>query len=143
MSDDAFARMVAAYGALLERLITDTSEALPSAFPGMSVVHRQGDERPQDAEVMVDLRLVPGRPLDGEVFLRTDGDTLRVTHRVPAANDDHIETSVVELYRTSAQVNLVAFAWAAMARKVAITLPITGAALLLLLRDDLREEVEA
>ena len=73
MGDDAFARMVAAYGALLERLITDTSEALPSAFPGMSVVHRQGDERPQDAEVMVDLRLVPGRPLDGEVFLRTVG----------------------------------------------------------------------
>jgi hypothetical protein len=143
MSDDAFARAVAAYGALLERLITDTSEALPSAFPGLSVVHRQGDERPQDAEVMVDLGLVPGWCSGGAVFLRTDGDTLRVTFRAPTAGGGDIETSVVELYRTSAQVNLVAFAWAAMARKVAITLPITGAALLLLLRDDLREEVEA
>ena len=142
MSDDAFARAVAAYGALLKRLLTDTSDALLGAFFALSVVHRQGDERPQDAEVMVDLNLVPGCRASA-VFLRTDGNTLRVTFRAPAAGGGHIETSVVELYRTSAQVNLVAFAWAAMARKVAITLPITGAALLLLLRDDLREEVEA
>lgn len=139
MSGDAFARMVAAYGALLERLITDTSEALPSAFPGLSVVHRQGDERPQDAEAMVDLGLVPGWCSGGAVFLRTDGDTLRVTFRTPVADGDHIETIVLEAYHSSPRDNLVAFAWDAMARKVATMLPATGAALRRLLRDDIHD----
>jgi hypothetical protein len=128
--------------ALLERLITDTSEALPSAFPGLSVVHRQGDERPQDAEVMVDLGLVPGLRSGGAVFLRTDGDTLRVTFRTPVPGGDTIETSVLEAYHPSPRDNLVVFAWAAMARKLATMMPATGAALRRLLRDDLREEVE-
>lgn len=139
MSGDAFARVVATHGALLERLLGDVSEALPSAFPALSVVLRQGDERPQDAEVMVDLGRVPGLRSGLAVFLRTDGVTLRVTFRTPAADDDHIETSVLEAYHPSPRDNLVAFAWAAMARKVATMLPATGAALRRLLRDDLRE----
>jgi hypothetical protein len=130
--------------ALRERLLTDTCEALPGVMPALGLVLRPGDERPRDVEAMVDLGLVPGWRSGFAVFLRTDGPTLRVTFRTFGGGEgDHIEMSVVELYRTSAQVNLVAFAWAAMARKVATTIPITGAALRRLLRDDLREEVEA
>jgi hypothetical protein len=142
MSDEAFARVVAAHGALLDRLLGDVSEALPSAFPALSVVHRQGDERPQDAEVMVDLGLVPGWRSGLAVFLRTDGSTLRVTFLTPAADGDYIETSVLEAYQPSPRDNLVAFAWDAMARKVATMLPATGAALRRLLRDDIHDARE-
>ena len=125
--------------ALRERLLADICEALPSVVPALALVLRQGDERPQDAEVMVDLVLVPGLRSGGAVFLRADGDTLRVTFRTPVADGDHIETSVLEAYHPSPRDNLVAFAWDAMARKVATMMPATGAALRRLLRDDIHD----
>lgn len=128
-----------------EQLLTDIMVALPGLsvsgrYPDLSIVARQGDERPGDSEVMVDIREVAKGnhwpvlpPAGAAVFFRTDAEYLRVTYRAPTPDGGSVEATGSVNYHPSLRGNPVAFAVEGVALKLAEVQPGMGRALLRLM----------